>query len=91
MWLKLDQNFAPKIIISNFHFCPKINKKTPEKVAQNASKTVGIYPETKKPDWYHENLGISQGVSGWSMEMALVETVKKYGYKNPTGKNFSVE
>jgi len=53
-------------------------------VAQNASNTVGIYPETKKPDWYHENLEISHGVSGWSMEMALVETVKKYGYKNPS-------
>ena len=64
--------------------------KNAKKVAQNASNTVGIYPETKKPDWYHENLEISHGVSGWSMEMALVETVKKYGYKNPSGKNFSV-
>ena len=58
-------------------------------MAQEASRTVGIYPETKKPDWYHENLEISQGATGFSMEIALVETVKKYGYKNPTGDNWS--
>ena len=57
----------------------KFNVSTnPHVVAKNANRTVGIYPETKKPQWFSNQLLLDHGII-FSMEETAVEVLKKHG------------
>jgi len=47
-------------------------------VAKRANRTIGIYPETKKPDWFAERLLVDHGIT-FSMENTLIAELKKNG------------
>jgi len=49
-------------------------------VAKRANRTIGIYPETKKPDWFAERLLVDHGIT-FSMENTLIAELKKNGFK----------
>ena len=54
-------------------------------MAKNANRTIGITPETKKPQWFSNQIAQDHGIK-FSMEETAVEVLNKHGnwlrYKN---------
>ena len=48
-------------------------------IVKSANRTIGIYPETKKPDWFETNMP-----DNFDMETAIVEVLEEMNYRNPT-------
>ena len=47
-------------------------------IAKSANRTIGIYPETKKPDWFEAQ------IPNYDMETAIVEVLEEMDYRNST-------
>ena len=47
-------------------------------IAKSAKRTIGIYPEMKKPDWFKAQ------ISNFNMEISIVEMLVEMDYTNPT-------